>query len=171
MMQALPRLPIIAATLLVAVLLLCSACSAPSTSEPQVPNGTISSPLASPIQLTPTHVSGSGSVTGKLFLKGTPNKAVSNVHLYLGGTVKSTTGVESGASVDRINSPRTVTSADGSFIFHNVPTGRYALIIDQVVDAYMLNDPQTGNDMVIIVEVEKTFDLGTLVYSELPKQP
>lgn len=106
-----------------------------------------------------------GSVTGVLLTNNTP---VVNATLYLAEVLKDDQGRESVASFDRVNSPRTFTDAQGRFRFVNVPPGRYGLVLDKILDSYLLNDPETGGQFLITVEVGQEADLGELDHEDLP---
>jgi len=131
----------------------------------------LTSPLANPIPIVRvTQDAKLGRLTGKLLLKTTSGDTpVVGRILYLAVLSKDASGKETGAGFSRTDSPRTYSDVDGSFIFANVPVGRYALIMDMVTASYMLKKPADKTDMIADIQVGKTTDLGALVYDDLPK--
>jgi hypothetical protein len=107
-----------------------------------------------------------GFVIGTLlFEDGENSKPVENVSLFLAKLLKDDKGTPRVAAIDRTDSQRTATASDGSFIFSNVPPGNYGIVLDVVLDAYLLPEPDSDNDLIITVSANKVLDLGTLVYN------
>ncbi|MCS6848838.1 MAG: hypothetical protein RMN52_14125 [Anaerolineae bacterium] len=121
---------------------------------------------ASPDAVEATQDPNLGSATGQLLLRGQP---VTNRILYLAQLTTDASGKETAAGMDRINSPRTFSQANGAFTFVNVPPGRYALVMDLIMQAYMLRNPKTGEDLIIQIEAGRRVDLGALDYQQLPE--
>ncbi len=110
-----------------------------------------------------------GVVRGVLMVrKGGTAQPVASQTLYLAEILKDDAGVERAASVDRQTSPRTMTNAEGHFVFVNVPPGRYGLVLDTVVDSYLLNDPASGGSLLVETTAGQEVALGELVYDTLP---
>jgi len=122
-------------------------------------------PLTPTVTLSP----GMSRVTGELQV-GTSEESqpAKNALLYLAETVKDSTGSDSFAALDRINSPRTVADDQGRFVFSNVPPGNYGLILDVITNSYLLMKPGTEVALLIEVSAEQQVDLGTLLYDSLP---
>ena len=93
---------------------------------------------------------------------------VSNAILYLARIIIDSSGEERVASFNRLESPRTVSGAEGEFAFLNVEPGRYGLVLDIVVESFLLSNPENGEDLIATVEAGGEFNFGDLVYEELP---
>lgn len=113
----------------------------------------------------PTPSSDSGVVTGALFLQGKP---VQNVNIYLAEMIKDSNGEESIATYDRTSSPRAFTDSDGNFVFSNVQPGNYSLILDIIVNSFLLGHPNGSGPILLTVKAAETYKLGKLDYTELP---
>lgn len=118
---------------------------------------------------TPTWVPGMGRVSGVLQVRSGENaQPVKGALLYLGETVKDSTGEESLVAFDRASSPRTTTDDQGRFVFPNIKPGNYGLFLDTVVRAYLLQNPDSGDGLLFEVSAGKEVDAGTLLYDSLP---
>lgn len=113
---------------------------------------------------TPTPDPTLGRIDGSLF-EGTSPVQIS---LYLAEIQADENGKEIAARYDPQNSPREETSPDGSFSFVNVKPGRYALILYTGMNSFLLNVPDKNEAIIFTVEAGKTFDLGKIVYDDLP---
>ena len=110
-----------------------------------------------------------GSASGILMLENNQGaSSVANAILYLAETLRGDSGEESLAAFDRVRSPRTQTDDQGRFVFMNVQPGKYGLVLDTVVNSYLLLWP--GEQEAILIEISKgeTVDLGTLTFDSLP---
>lgn len=118
---------------------------------------------------TPTLTPGMGRISGVLQVRsGESAQAVKGALLYLGETVKDSTGTESLAAYDRASSPRAITDGNGRFAFSNIKPGRYGLFLDTVVQAYLLQNPDSGATLLFEVSAGTEVDAGTLLYDSLP---
>jgi hypothetical protein len=125
-----------------------------------------SAPPATP---TPTLAPDKGQIIGILQVRGGDSvKAVSNVNLYLGGTVKDSTGKDSYVGFDRLNDLRAIPDDNGHFAFYNITPGNYGLIFDNGFNAYFLNKPDSEEGLLVSVVPGKAVDLGILLYDSLP---
>lgn len=66
--------------------------------------------------------------------------------------------------LDTSTAPRAVADEQGFFVFTNVPPGSYVLIYATPMGSIVLQNPQTGADMIIEVEGGAIVDLGELKY-------
>lgn len=125
-----------------------------------------------PVQATdgpiPEPKSDSGVVTGLLLIDHAP---ATNAILYLAAVSKDDQGTERIASYDRATSPRAYVDPNGRFVFADIPAGKFGLILDIVIDAYLLHDPDTSDQFLFTVINAETTDLGELNYKELPYSP
>jgi len=138
-------------------------------SEPTpAPTPTAAVLTSTPAPPPPTLDPSKGSVRGVLAVGVGEVKPVAGAILYLAEVLKDEGGNEAAASMDRINSPRTSTNTEGAFLFSNVPPGKYALVLDRVLDSFMLLEPNTGESLIIEVAAGHEVDLGTLEYESLP---
>ncbi len=155
-------------------MLFLSACATPASGT-ATSTAPLVSPLDSPLAtkipvIDVTEDASLGKVSGTIQLKaGDTAKPIAGRSLYLAKLTKDASGQDTGAGLDRVNSPRAVSIEDGSFVFKNVPAGRYALIMDLVSNAYMLRKPDGSGDLITDVMTGETTALGILVYTELPR--
>ena len=84
---------------------------------------------------------------------------------------KDDQGVERIASYDRASSPRAYVDPNGRFVFADIPAGKYGLILDIVIDAYLLHDPDNNDQFLFTVTNGETTELGELDYELLPYSP
>lgn len=122
-----------------------------------------------PITPTVTMAPGTGRVNGVLQVgTSVEQQPAKNALLYLAETIKDSSGIDSFAALDRINSPKTVSDDQGRFVFSNVPPGKYGLILDVITNSYLLMKPGSEEALLIEVSAEQQVDLGTLLYDSLP---
>ena len=93
---------------------------------------------------------------------------VGEVFLYLASIHTGETGKPLAASFDRQTAPRAQTDAFGRFVFVDVPSQQYALILDRISEAFLLNSPNDNSDMLLNPEAGEVLDVGRLVYGSLP---
>lgn len=120
------------------------------------------------IDTIPTPVStDTSTVTGFLLQNKENPRATQNAILYL-GVVMMVDGTPVAGRLNRSEAIGTKTDANGLFIFTDVPEGTYILILDRISDSFMLQHPDTGEEMLIEVDGGQVIDLGNLVYTQLP---
>lgn len=117
------------------------------------------------ITIIPTPASDKSTVTGVLLLD-PGQKPVTSVLLALGGVVEKE-GTPMLASLET-TSPRALTDINGRFVFTNITPGKYTLILDRIIDSYLLNHPEDNSDLLIMPQAGQVLDLGKLVYTSLP---
>jgi hypothetical protein len=93
---------------------------------------------------------------------------VGDTLLSLGKVLENDQGTPMMAQLDSTTKLRCKTDANGRFIFLDVPAGRYVLVSDRLVQAYMLNDPKSGANLIITADPDQVIDLGILIYAEMP---
>lgn len=155
---------------------ICVACSAAPTSgiTPEAVNGALAGypdpqTRVASAATTPTFDPARSVITGVLLLtvNGTTRPAA-NVPIYLAEALKDAGGIERVASYSPVDSPRSITDAEGRFWFYNVKPGRYGLILDAVIQGFLLSKPGTDESLVIEATRGQTNDLGNLAYESLP---
>ncbi len=126
-----------------------------------------SSPTLSQTALAPD---GGGTVTGRLLLlqSGSEFRPIVGRILYLARTIKDRNGDDGLAALNRVESARAQTDADGRFFFQKVAAGRYGLVLDLVVQAYILLQPDQSTTLLFDVASGQSVDLGDLKYLSLP---
>ncbi len=141
-------------------------CNVLSAQQPAQATLVTGSSTAKPI-LTPDATK--GTVKGVLKLKGQPQ---TNDLLGLGKIIMSTEGLEIATQFDFAHSPQTDTMPDGSFVFQNVPPGRYGLIYATGPNSYLLMDPAAKGVKAILLDVKagETTDLGVMDFDTLPTE-
>lgn len=107
----------------------------------------------------------SGVVAGVIQVN---NEPIPNLTIYLAEVLLDSEGLERVASYDRINSPRAFTNEDGEFVFSNIPPGRYGLVLDTVLSAYLLHLPQEDTALMITIEAGQVTEIELLDYDSLP---
>jgi hypothetical protein len=106
-----------------------------------------------------------GSVLGKLLINNSP---VINISLYLAEVIKDASGRDIVAGLEPAKAPYAETDDQGNFAFINIPAGRYALILDVVINQYLLHDPNTNDPIIVQVESGNEVSLGDLNFDSLP---
>ena len=148
-------------------LILLVACS----SQP-IPQATVSGPDATttPTKSIPTPSAGAGIVSGKMLLNSASPEPAYPVLLVLAEVIE-VDGKPMVAGFDRSTAPSTLTKSDGAFIFTDVKPGKYALVVDRIMDAFLLNNPKDGGDLLFEVKPGEITDAGTLTFDSLPITP
>lgn len=109
------------------------------------------------------------TITGVLMVNKESPTPVGEVILYLATIHTDDAGRPLVASFDRRTSPRTQTDASGRFVFADVPSEPYALILDRISEAFMLNSPDNNGDMLFRPLAGEILDVGQLIYGTLPQ--
>ncbi|MFV2043999.1 MAG: hypothetical protein ACC700_12295 [Anaerolineales bacterium] len=136
------------------------------TASPQTTSST-SIPQDSGNYVTPDPTK--GSVSGILVLENDRGTVpVANAILYLAETLSDDSGEDSLAAFDRVRSPRTVTDDQGRFTFMNIQPSTYGLVLDTVVNSYLLLWPREQEAILIEISGGEGVELGTLTYDSLP---
>lgn len=159
--------------------LLCACASSnevPSIAGTQSAESILRSPLLSPLSTSSPAVSrpvsGLGNVQGALFVRENGVEVpVRGALLFLAPTIRTAAGVEVAVGLDRASAPYAQTDENGNFSFHNVSPGRYGLVLDLLSQAFLLNRPADGGDLIIVVTADQTTVVGRLVYDDLPTRP
>lgn len=148
-------------------IILLVACS----SQPIV-QATVSAPdaTATPTRSIPTPSAGAGVVTGTMLLNSVSPEPAYPVLLVLAEVIE-VDGKPMVAGFDRATAPSTLTESDGTFIFPDVKPGKYALVVDRIMDAFLLNNPEDGGDLLFEVKPGEITDAGTLTFDSLPITP
>ncbi len=108
-----------------------------------------------------------GVVTGKVFrLPGQDNTSIeplSRLHIYLAELIKTKEGMQL-ASLSKDTAPTATLDTQGTFAFADVPPGRYGLMLDTPQGVVLLNQPDSGTDLIVEVQGGKVTNLGDLKY-------
>ena len=119
--------------------------------------------------MIPTPSAGNATITGILKQDaGGGSTPVRDTLLSLGKVLENDKGTPVMGQVDANTKLRTKTDSKGRFFFADIPPGKYVLVDDHIVQAYMLNDPKTGGDLIIVANPDNVVDLGVLAYGKLP---
>ncbi len=132
---------------------------------PEISNNSETIPL-----VHPTQDINLASITGQLFVEeGGKFKPVKHAILYLAPVLKDERGVERVVSFDRFSSNRAITDENGKFTFYNVEPNKYGIVLDRVINSYLLNNPHTNSDMLFTIDESKEYNIGELRYEFLPE--
>jgi len=162
------RVNLITISFIILFILLVTGCS---TAAPQT--SAVSSEPPSGIETStanPEPSADKGVLTGTLVEKSADgaDKPYPELRLYLGILLLSDDGKSTLARVDALKAPTAITDADGRFTFTDLEPDRYVLVLQVPPNNLMkLNDPDTGQDMVVDVEAGKITDIGPQ-YHDLP---
>ncbi|MEJ2305014.1 MAG: hypothetical protein P8Y14_26120 [Anaerolineales bacterium] len=114
---------------------------------------------------SPTPNPEAGRVSGRILRGKDP---AGDITLYLAEVLKDSQGNELIASFSKADSPRTNTDPEGYFTFINIAPGKYGLVLDTVVDSYLLHYPDNDKEIIIAVEKGKEVNIGEISYDTLP---
>jgi len=110
----------------------------------------------------PTPSKDSGVVTGKLLIEGS-REAYLGANLVLGETVEADQpGYPPLVGFSEEDDPKAVIAKDGSFLFANVPAGKYGLVMTNPLTTNLIDNPETGESLIITVVAGTVTDLGEL---------
>jgi len=148
--------------------------SATSTAGAAGATPTLGSPAASTSAVAttiPTPPSDKSTVAGVLKSGLSTATPANGMVLYLAAILPESRGTPFLASFDRVNSPEAFTDAAGRFVFSNIAPGSYGLVLDRVVQSFLLGDPKHAKpDFIIDAKAGQIVDLGDLDYDSLPGQ-
>lgn len=132
---------------------------------PEIPTTTEVVPV-----ILPTQDSNLASITGLLLMEQEgKTQPVKNAILYLAPVLKDENGIERVVSFDRFSSNKAITDEFGKFTFFNVEFNKYGIVLDRVLNSYLLNDPNTNSDMLFEIKEPKEYNIGELRYEFLPE--
>jgi len=115
------------------------------------------------------NATGSGALTGVLLLKTEDGfEPVADVKLAIGETLSDDEGTERVVAYDPATAPVAYTDASGRFVFEDLESGRYGLILDIVMSSFLLYQEGTLNAVLFKITDGEMTDLGNLEYSDLP---
>ncbi len=143
-----------------------------SASAPPAEIGAVVSPLNSPPpqHAAPTAVPapkpGSGNLRGNL-ANITTHKPLAGATLRLGALLMLTPGPDFMVNVSQTESPLALTADDGSFVFANIPPGKYVIVMMIGLESRFVGEPgQPNKERLVEVSADKTVDLGLV---EIPE--
>lgn len=85
------------------------------------------------------------------------------MHIYLAELIKTKEGMQL-ASLSKDTAPTATLDTQGTFAFADVPPGRYGLMLDTPQGVVLLNQPDSGTDLIVEVQGGKVTNLGDLKY-------
>lgn len=111
----------------------------------------------------------SGVLTGVILLRTADGlKPVADIKIALGETLRDDEGAERVVAYEPSTAPVAYTDSGGRFFFEELQSGRYGLILDTVLTAFLLHREGTANVILLDIFAGEVTDLGRLEYSELP---
>jgi hypothetical protein len=150
-----------------------------STAEPQsTPQSTpYESPMRTPtampstesLSALPTPAGSDVATVGGVFMRDLADgrsEPSADTKLQLARVIRDEDGTPLMASAGEKSSPIAVTGEDGAFVFTDVPSDMYALVVITPIGSFMVRN-ETGEDFLIDVEPGGVLDLGE-VHTELP---
>ena len=112
-----------------------------------------------------------GVLTGSLVQKGVdgnPDKPYEGLRVFLGSLIPSEDGKSTLARVNSLEAPTTITDINGKFVFDDLEPDTYILVLQVPPNMLIkLNDPETGQDMLVEIPGGKVTDIGPQ-YHDLP---
>lgn len=151
-----------------------------ATESPLVAAGasSLATPVADSPMPTPTvEVSGvtgetsaeTGAITGKILItRDGADVPVASMIVGLAEVIRDENGDPRATGYSPDNAPKGTTDDEGGFAVNEVPPGMYSLILDAVITSYQLEDPGTGETILVEIEPDQVVDIGVLRYSSLP---
>ena len=119
--------------------------------------------------LAPENAPDSGSLTGVLLLRrGGDLQPVIDVKVALGKILSDDEGTERVVAYEPSRAPVAQTDSTGRFVFENLQSGRYGLILDTVLNAVLLYRDGAASAILLEVTAGEVTDLGRLEFSDLP---
>ena len=110
-----------------------------------------------------------GALTGVILLKTADGfKPVADIKIAIGETLIDDEGADRVVAYDPSAAPVAYTDAAGRFVFEEIPTGRYGLILDIVLSSFLLYKENSLDAILVDINAGEVTDLGRLEYSELP---
>ena len=138
----------------------------PSPTQSTAASEATSAPPPESIAATPAP--GTGLVTGVALWEEEGNEPATEIDLYLAEVSEVVEGQMSLAKLDPASSPKAATYDTGTFVFNDVPPGRYALVAYvSPADSVLVPNPENGEDLIIAVEPDQVEDLGTIYVPKL----
>lgn len=123
------------------------------TEDPEKPTWTPFSP--------PMPSEGKGVVIGQVSDEDTGEPLVHN-SMYLGEMIPMTPGPDYSIGVHERSSPRAFTDDEGRFAIGDIPPGTYVLLVWTPFRATVVQDPETGSDLLVKVIAGQTVELGII---------
>lgn len=117
----------------------------------------LSEPAITPV---PQPAPGTGIIVGVIKIEHT-DQPMTGVELYLARHIGSTPDTPM-YSLEPDSAPRATVADNGQFIFKNVPPGRYAIVVWNPFNSFMVRNPATGLELVIDVQPDQVYNVGTL---------
>ncbi len=125
-------------------------------------------PAGSPTPLIKT-TADTGALTGVLLLKTEDGfRPVADVKIALGKPLSDDEGTERVVAYEPSTAPVAYTDAAGRFVFEDLESGRYGLILDVVLSSFLLYKDGTLDAILFDITAGEVTDLGRLEYAELP---
>ncbi len=110
-----------------------------------------------------------GALTGVLLLQTEDGlKPVADIKIAIGETLSDDEGTERVVAYDPSTAPVAYTDSTGRFVFGELQSGRYGLILDIVLSSFLLYKEGTPDAILFDITAGEMTDLGRLEYSELP---
>lgn len=115
--------------------------------------------------IIPTPETDSAVVLGQLIEQST-NKPYLAPGLYLGSLLNkdnTDSKVPSVISISTQEDPKAIQAKNGSFLFSDIPPGKYTLVIWTPMSLSVVKDLETSQDILFDVESGETLDLGIIL--------
>ena len=110
-----------------------------------------------------------GALTGVLILQTEDGlKPVADIKIAIGETLSDDEGTERVVAYDPSTAPVAYTDSTGRFVFEELQSGSYGLILDIVLSSFLLYKEGTPDAILFDITAGEVTDLGRLEYSELP---
>lgn len=117
----------------------------------------------------PTPVEGKGVVIGQVVDENSGEPLVKK-SMFLGEIIPLEPGPNYSIGVHERSSPRAFSNNEGRFAIGDVPPGTYALLVWTPFEATIVQDPETGSDLLVEVSAGQTVELG-IIETTSPRSP
>ena len=117
----------------------------------------------------PKTTADTGTLTGVLLLRTEDGlRPVVDIKIAIGETLSDDEGTERVVAYEPSTAPVAYTDSTGRFVFEDLQSGRYGLILDIVMNSFLLYKEGTLDAILFDITAGEVTDLGRLEYSELP---
>jgi len=132
------------------------------------PESPLEEPAVEPPALDAITGAETGALIGRILVSNSNGEnPVVNMKVALAEVIRDEEGVARVAGYEPAVARRTASDDLGRFALNELDPGTYAIILDAVITSIMLNDPVTGETILVDIKAGEVVDLGRLDYESL----